>query len=80
VIFRLPTGRQIVAARALLGMQQRELAKLAKLDVTTLVRIEKSGTDPIRGQGASISAVITVLEKRGVEFLSDGVRVNSKRR
>jgi predicted transcriptional regulator len=76
---KLPTGRQIAAARALLGLQQRELAKLAKLDVTTLNRMEGSGPGPVRGQGRSIQAVMDALEKQGVEITPDGVRLASKK-
>jgi len=39
----LPTSAQIVAARALLLMEQRTLAKLADVHVATLVRIEAAG-------------------------------------
>jgi len=45
--------------------------------VTTLVRMV--GDEPIRGQSASVSAVINALEKREIEFTSDRVRLPKKR-
>lgn len=74
----MPTGRQIAAARTLLGLHQRDLAKLAKLDVTTVNRMEQSGPGPVRGQGRSIEAVIDALEKKGAEITPDGVRLIKK--
>jgi transcriptional regulator with XRE-family HTH domain len=77
---RLPTGRQIAAARTLLGLHQKELAALAGLDVTTVNRMEQSGPGPIRGHGRSIQAVMDALERKGAELTADGVRLVGKPR
>jgi predicted transcriptional regulator len=76
----LPTSVQIVAARALLELEQRELARLAKVHVTTLVRLEGAGWDVAPGNATTIARITTVLEGKGVEFIENGVRVNRKPR
>jgi DNA-binding transcriptional regulator YiaG len=65
------TGRQIAAARALLGMGQVELAALAKISAPTLRRMEAS---PARAEGMknNVAAVITALESAGIKFIEDG--------
>jgi predicted transcriptional regulator len=75
---KLPTGRQIAAARILLGLHQKELAALAKVDVTTVNRMEQSGVAPARGHGRTIQQVIDALENQGAEITPDGVRLVGK--
>jgi ribosome-binding protein aMBF1 (putative translation factor) len=74
----LPSGHQIAAARALVGWHQKQLAKAAKLDVTTVLRMEKSGDQPVRALGHNIQKVLDVLSARGVEITEDGVRLVAK--
>lgn len=65
------TGRQIRAARALLGIDQRTLAELAGLSVPTIQRMEASdGT--VGGTVESMTRVITAIEAAGVEIVDDG--------
>ncbi len=75
------TGRQIAAARSLLGMRQSELAKAASISVPTLKRMEGAdGEAP--GYRNNIEAVRRALEAAGVEFIDQnghgpGVRLTS---
>jgi transcriptional regulator with XRE-family HTH domain len=62
------------AARALLGLEQRDLATAAKVDVSTVSRMEATGDKTARGYAANLEKVITALEERGIEFIPDGVR------
>ena len=64
----LVTGRQIAAARVLLGMAQAELAARANISVPTLKRMEASDG---RAQGLTnnVAAVRRALEESGVLFL-----------
>jgi transcriptional regulator with XRE-family HTH domain len=75
---RLPSGHQIAAARALIGWHQKQLAKAAKLDVTTVLRMEKSGDGPVRALGPNIQKVLDALSSRGVEITENGVQLVSK--
>ena len=70
----MPSGLEIKAARVLLGLEQAEVAKAAKVDASTLSRIEAAGTEPPGGLSRNVQAVIAVLEQRGVEFIENGVR------
>jgi len=62
----------IAAARVLAGLGQRELAALAKIDTSTLNRMERSGDSTVRGQAPNVERVLHALEKRGVEIAPDG--------
>jgi hypothetical protein len=69
---KLPTGRQLAAARVLVGLGQRELAALAKIDTSTLNRMERSGDSTVRGQAPNVERVLLALERKGVEIGNDG--------
>ena len=76
------TGRQISAARALLGMNQGALAELASISVPTLKRMEAS-TGAAQAMANNVAAVRSALEKAGVRFISEngggaGVRLQRK--
>jgi transcriptional regulator with XRE-family HTH domain len=58
---------QIRAARALLGLSQRELAVLAAIGLATVKRIEAA--PDIRGAADTFWKIQTALEKAGVEFI-----------
>lgn len=64
----LVTGRQIAAARVLLGMAQAELSERANISVPTLKRMEASDG---RAQGLTnnVAAVRRALEESGILFL-----------
>jgi transcriptional regulator with XRE-family HTH domain len=71
---RVPSGYEIKAARVLLGLEQADVAKAAKIDVSTLSRIESAGFEPPGGLSKNVQAVLAVLEQRGIEFIEHGVR------
>ena len=58
---------QIRAARALLGMNQRELSKLAEVAISTVKRIETSGE--VTGSARTLWNIQSALERAGVEFI-----------
>jgi transcriptional regulator with XRE-family HTH domain len=66
------TGGQMKAARALLGIDQKQLADLAGLSVPTIQRMEASpGT--VRGVVESLTRVVDALGRSGIELIGDGV-------
>lgn len=67
----LITASQLRAARALLNLDQRELAQLSGLSLPTIQRMEAS-EDVIRGNVDSLVKVIAALEKAGIELISEG--------
>ena len=64
------TGRQIAAARALLGMSQADLATQGNLSVPTIKRMEGS-PGPATGLANNVDAVRRALEAAGVEFIPE---------
>ncbi len=59
------------AARALLGIDQKQLADLAGLSVPTIQRMEASeGT--VRGVVESLTRVVEALGRAGVELIGEG--------
>ena len=76
----MPTGNMLKAARALAGLTSVELARLAKVDASTINRMETSGARPVRGQAGSVDSVVRALEAKGVVIESDGVRLRKPRR
>ncbi len=69
------TAQQLRAARALLAIDQAELAERAQLSLPTIQRMETSG-GLIRGNVHSLMNVIQALEDLGVELISDGSSSN----
>lgn len=64
---------QIKAARALLGIGQLELSKIADVGISTVKRLELAGE--ISGSARTLWKLQTALEKAGVEFISeDGLK------
>ncbi len=62
---------QLRAARALLGIDQRELAEIAGLSVPTIQRMEAS-EGVIRGNVDSLMKLIGALHTAGIELLAEG--------
>lgn len=62
---------QLRAARALLGIDQRQLAEIAGLSVPTIQRMEAS-EGVIRGNVDSLMKLIGALESSGIELIGDG--------
>lgn len=64
------SGRQIRAARGLLGISANELAEIAKVGWATIQRFEDSGGIPASRSG-TLERVKRALENEGIEFLGD---------
>lgn len=62
---------QLRAARALLGIDQRELAEIAGLSVPTIQRMEAS-EGVIRGNVDSLMKLIGALDSAGIDLLAEG--------
>jgi transcriptional regulator with XRE-family HTH domain len=65
------TSGQMRAARALLGIDQRELAKRCGLSLPTIQRMEASG-GVVRGNVDSLMKLIDALAANGVELIAAG--------
>jgi transcriptional regulator with XRE-family HTH domain len=65
------TAAQLRAARALLGIDQRQLAALAGLSAPTIQRMEASD-GVIRGNVDSLMKVIAALDAAGIELIGEG--------
>jgi transcriptional regulator with XRE-family HTH domain len=65
------TSAQLRAARALLGIDQRQLAALAGLSVPTIQRMEASD-GVIRGNVDSLMKLIGALDAAGVLLIGEG--------
>lgn len=65
------TGPQIRAARALLGIDQKDLAKLSGLSTPTIQRMEACDGS-VRAVVDSLEKVMTALAKAGVELIVEG--------
>ena len=69
------SGPQIIAARALLKMEQRDLARLASVSVNALSAIERETSRPL---AVTLDKIQRALERSGVEFTNGdqpGVRL-----
>ena len=74
------TGRQLRAARVLLGWAQIELAKRSRVAIGTIRRME-SFSGEIGSRTSTLSLVMAALEKAGIQFLNDespGVRIKKR--
>lgn len=65
------TSTQMRAARALLGIDQKTLARRAGLSVPTIQRMELS-QGQVRGVVDSLVKVVAALEAAGVELIGEG--------
>jgi len=59
------------AARAMLGIDQRALAKLAGLSLPTIQRMEAS-EDVVRGNVESLVKLVDALDKAGIALIAPG--------
>lgn len=64
------TSAQLRAARALLGIDQRQLAEAAQLSLPTIQRMEASD-GVIRGTVDSLMKLVTALNAFGVELIAE---------
>jgi transcriptional regulator with XRE-family HTH domain len=65
------TAGQLRAARALVGIDQRELAALSGLALPTIQRMEASD-GLIRGTVGSLMKLIGALEAVGIDLIAEG--------
>jgi len=65
------TSAQLRAARALLGIDQRQLAELAGLSVPTIQRMEAS-EGVIRGNVDSLMKLVSALDGAGIALIGEG--------
>ena len=65
------TGDQMRAARALLGIDQRELAQRSGLSLPTIQRMESSD-GVIRGNVDSLVKLVDALGASGIELINEG--------
>ena len=64
------TSQQMRAARALLGIDQRQLAEMAGLSLPTIQRMEASDGQ-VRGVVDTLVKVIRALEGSGIELIGE---------
>lgn len=64
------TATQMRAARALLGIDQRQLAELAGVSVPTIQRMESSDGN-VRGVIDSLIKLIEALDRAGIELIGE---------
>lgn len=73
------TAEQIKAARALLRLEQEELARRAGVSISTVRRLEAT-----QGEGLvappTVETVVRVLREAGVEFIHQGVSLRPRPR
>jgi transcriptional regulator with XRE-family HTH domain len=65
------TGAQMRAARALLGIDQRELAERSGLSLPTIQRMESSN-GLVRGNVDSLMKLVDALAAGGIELIGEG--------
>jgi transcriptional regulator with XRE-family HTH domain len=65
------TAGQLRAARALLGIGQRELAKCCGLSLPTIQRMESSD-GVVRGNVDSLMKLVDALAAAGIELIGEG--------
>ena len=66
------TSEQIRAARALLRMEQKELAERSGVSLTSVKRLEAMDGDLTATRVSTVDALQKALEAAGVTFLEDG--------
>ncbi|WP_375337398.1 helix-turn-helix domain-containing protein [Rhizobium binae] len=65
------TAAQMRAARAILGIDQRQLAELTGISVPTIQRMEASA-DVVRGNVDTLMRLLAALDSAGVEVINEG--------
>ena len=64
------TGAQMRAARALLDIDQRQLAELSGVSLPTIQRMEASEGN-VRGVVDTLTKVVAALDRAGIELLGE---------
>jgi transcriptional regulator with XRE-family HTH domain len=70
------TSMQMRAARALLGIDQRDLAQRAGLSLPTIQRMEAS-EGVVRGNVDSLMKLVDALAANGIELIGEGAASNA---
>lgn len=71
-VLNMITASQLRAARALAGVDQRQLAERSGLSVPTIQRMEASN-GLVRGNVDSLNRIIIALNAAGVELIDEGI-------
>ena len=76
------TGEQLRAARAIVRMEQTDLAQAAKVSVDTIKRLERT-VGQVSANVLTVNAITKTLESAGVEFVPEngggpGVRLRRR--
>lgn len=66
------TAAQMRAARALLGIDQRQLADLSGVSLPTIQRMEASEGN-VRGVVDTLMKVVEAFDRAGIELIAEGV-------
>jgi transcriptional regulator with XRE-family HTH domain len=66
----LITAAQIRAARALLGIDQRQLAEMAGVSLPTIQRMEASAGS-VRGVVETLTKVVEAFDRAGIELIGE---------
>jgi len=69
------TAAQLRAARALLGIDQRQLAELSGVSLPTIQRMEASKGN-VRGVVDTLTKIVDAFDAAGVELIGENVRSN----
>jgi transcriptional regulator with XRE-family HTH domain len=67
------TAAQMRAARALLGIDQRQLAELSGVSLPTIQRMEASEGN-VRGVVDTLTKVVEAFDAAGIELIGENVR------
>lgn len=65
----VPTGKQVRAARAVLGLTQHQLAEKVGIGINTLLAFEKGKRPPY---DSTVEKIRSTLEGLGIRFLATG--------
>ena len=65
------TPAQLLAARALLGIDQRTLAERAGVSLPTIQRMEAASDGYVRGVVDTLTKVVDALEREGIELIRE---------
>jgi transcriptional regulator with XRE-family HTH domain len=67
------TSAQMRAARALLGIDQRQLAEMSGVSLPTIQRMEASET-MVRGVVDTLMKVVDAFDRAGIELIGDNAQ------
>jgi transcriptional regulator with XRE-family HTH domain len=73
------TGSQMRAARALLGIDQRQLAEMSGISLPTIQRMEAS-EGIVRGVVDTLTKVVEAIDRAGIELIGDNAESRARGR